>query len=45
MLIGSSSITASCRSLPTVTFEYTKILQVNGDELRLARHTPAHIWK
>jgi glyoxylase-like metal-dependent hydrolase (beta-lactamase superfamily II) len=29
-------------ALPTVTFEHTKVLQVNGDELRLARHTPAH---
>jgi glyoxylase-like metal-dependent hydrolase (beta-lactamase superfamily II) len=29
-------------ALPTVTFEETKVLQVNGDELRLARHTPAH---
>jgi glyoxylase-like metal-dependent hydrolase (beta-lactamase superfamily II) len=29
-------------ALPTVTFEATKVLQVNGDELRLARHTPAH---
>jgi glyoxylase-like metal-dependent hydrolase (beta-lactamase superfamily II) len=29
-------------ALPTVLFEHTKVLQVNGDELRLARHTPAH---
>jgi glyoxylase-like metal-dependent hydrolase (beta-lactamase superfamily II) len=29
-------------ALPTVTFEHSKVLQVNGDELRLARHTPAH---
>lgn len=29
-------------ALPTVTFEHTKVLQVNGDALRLARHTPAH---
>lgn len=29
-------------ALPTVTFEHTKILQVNGEKLRLARHTPAH---
>jgi glyoxylase-like metal-dependent hydrolase (beta-lactamase superfamily II) len=29
-------------ALPTVTFEHTKVLQLNGDELRLARHTPAH---
>jgi glyoxylase-like metal-dependent hydrolase (beta-lactamase superfamily II) len=29
-------------ALPTVTFEHTKTLTVNGDKLRLARHTPAH---
>ena len=29
-------------ALPTVIFEHTKTVRVNGDELRLTRHTPAH---
>lgn len=29
-------------ALPTVTFELTKMLRVNDEEVRLARHTPAH---